>query len=430
MNQVRRLQRFLAATLTLALLPAVSTADELVVEITQGAEAALPIAIADFGGDDAPEDLAAIIRANLLRSGQFDPLPPEEFVNNPTRSDEINYGNWRAVGVDNLVVGRVDAEGDEYRVRYELTDVYGGSRMTGSSYTVGEPSLRTVAHVISDTIYEELLGRPGAFNTMIAYVAIDDSGDEREYSLVVADADGHNPQAILTTSTPLLSPAWSPDRERLAYVSFEGRRTSIYVQEVASGERERIARFQGLNSAPDWSPDGEHLTLTRSRDGQTDIYSLDVESGETTRLTEHYGIDTEAVWGPNGEQIYFTSDRGGSPQIYRMNADGGDVERVTFEGDYNASPALSPDGEELAMVHREDGDYRIAVQEVEGGQFRVLSQGPQDESPTFAPNGAMVLYATRQDGRGVLGTVSLFGEARNVMATGEQELREPAWSPN
>lgn len=427
-----RLQRLAGTIAALALLSGPVQAEELVVEITQGAEAALPIAVAEFGddGQELPEDIGAIIRANLLRSGQFDPLPPEEFIDNPTRSDDVRYENWRALGVDNLVIGSGSRSDDGYRVRYELLDVYSGERLLGRSYNVGEDSLRTLAHVISDNIYEELLGRPGAFNTMMAYVAVDGDGDDREYHLVVADADGHDPQSILSSSRPLLSPAWSPDRERLAYVSFEGRRSEIYVQNVRSGDRRAIASFDGLNSAPSWSPDGSRLAITLSRDGQTDVYTLDVESGQTRRVTDHFGIDTEAVWGPDGEQLYFTSDRGGSPQIYRADVNGDNVERITYQGNYNASPDISPSGDRLAMVHRTDEGFRIAVQYLDSDRFEVLSEGPQDESPSFAPNGAMVVYATKQDGTGVLGTASLFGSARNIMATEGRTLREPAWSPN
>ena len=420
-----------AAALTLASLPGLARA-ELVVDITRGAEAALPIAVAEFGndGEALPEDLGTIIRDNLLRSGQFDPLPPEEFIDNPTRSDDVRYENWRALGVDNLIVGESQRDGDNYRVRFELLDVFTGDRMLGRSFQVRPQALRSLAHSISDSVYEELLGRPGAFNTMVAYVAIDEQDDGREFQLVVADADGHDPQSILTSSEPLLSPAWAPDRERLAYVSFEGRRSEIYVQDIRTGERRNVASFRGLNSAPAWSPDGEQLAVTLSRDGQTDIHLLDVETGDTTQLTDHYAIDTEAAWTPDGDALYFTSDRAGGPQIFRVDSDGSNVQRITYEGGYNASPDISPEGDQLAMVHRTDDGFRIAVQDLNRDRFRILSEGPQDESPSFAPNGAMVVYATRQNGAGVLGTVSLYGEARHIMATDGLNLREPTWSPN
>ncbi|MFV8835446.1 Tol-Pal system beta propeller repeat protein TolB [Aquisalimonas sp.] len=425
-----RLKALAAAALTLGFLPGLAKA-ELVVEITQGAEAALPIAVAEFGddGDAPPEDIATIIRNNLLRSGQFDPLPQEEFIDNPTRSDDVRYENWRALGVDNLVVGETRRDGDNFQVRFELLDVFTGDRMLGRSFRVQPGSLRAVAHVISDSIHEELLDRPGAFNTMVAYVAINESGEEREFELIVADADGHDPQSILTSSEPLLSPAWAPDRERLAYVSFEGRRSEIFVQNIRTGERDNIASFRGLNSAPAWSPEGNTLAVTLSKDGQTDIYALDVETGSTTQITNHYSIDTEAAWSPDGESIYFTSDRAGNPNIFRADADGGNVERITYEGTYNASPDISPDGEQLAMVHRTDDGFRIAVQDLNRDRFRVVSEGPHDESPSFAPNGALLVYATRQDGVGVLGTASMYGEARHIMATEGRTLREPAWSP-
>ena len=418
------------ACVALLLLPFAGRA-ELVVDITQGAESALPIAVVPFAGSDGdvPQDLAQIIRANLQRSGQFDPLPPEEYIDEPGRSEDVRFANWRALGVDNLVVGEIERGGDGYRVRFELLDVFTSDRLLGRSFTVGGDSLRALAHVISDAIHEELLGYPGAFNTLLAYVAIDHSGDERSFELVVADADGHDPQPILTSDEPLLSPAGSPDRERLAYVSFEGRRSEVFVQDVRTGERESVASFPGLNSAPAWSPDGSELAVTLSRDGQTDIYALDLDTGDERRITDHHGIDTEAVWGPDGNTIYFTSSRAGGPQIFRADADGGNVERVTREGGYNASPSLSGDGERLAMVHRDDGRFRIAIKDLDSGRLRIVSDGPQDESPSFAPNGAMVVYATREDGQGVLGTAARYGDVRHTMATEGRTLREPAWSP-
>ncbi len=426
-----RLAKALSMALALTLYPALGKT-ELVIEITGGAEAAVPIAVVPFGwsGDGSPpEDIGAIISNNLNRSGQFDLLPQEEFIERPTRREQISFGNWRALGVDHLVIGTVEQEGDRFRVSYQLLDVFAGSTLSGRRYSAGRDDLRTAAHVISDEVYEELLGRPGAFNTRIAYVAISDEDDGRRWRLVFADADGHYPESILTSREPIMSPAWSPDGRRLAYVSFEGRRSEIFIQEISTGERERVASFEGINSAPSWSPDGSRLALTLSRDGQADIHVLDIDSGETRRITEHWAIDTEAVWSPDGRHLLFTSDRAGGPQIYRVPARGGEVERLTYEGSYNASPTLSPDGEQLGMVHRGDRGYVIAVQNLDGSDFRILTQGPQDESPSFAPNGALVLYATRENGRAVLGTASLFGDRRQTMSTQGQRIREPAWSP-
>lgn len=418
--------------LGLLLLPVMGRA-ELVIEITGGAEAAIPIAVVPFAWDgdgELPEDMARVIDANLARSGQFEPLARSEFIETPSRREDIRFANWRALGVDNLVVGAVERDGSGYRVRYELLDVFTGQRQEGKSFRVAGDALRTLAHVISDEVYELLLGRPGAFNSRIAYVTMEDRNGERRWRLLVADADGHEPQTILTSSEPLMSPAWSPDGERLAYVSFEGRRSEVFVQNVGSGERDKVASFEGINSAPAWSPDGRRLSITRSRGGQTDIHVLDVSSGETRQVTDSMSIDTEAVWTPDGRSLLFTSDRAGGPQIYRVNADGSGTRRISYEGNYNASPTISPDGRQVAMVHRRsNGRFAIAVQDIDGENFRVLTPGGQDESPSFAPNGAMVLYATRANGRSVLGTVSLFGDARQTMSTSGERIREPAWSP-
>ncbi len=431
-NMVQRMTRLPGLFLALLLVPALARA-ELVIEITGGAEAAIPMAVVPFtweGSGDPPEDVARIIENNLERSGEFQGLAREEFIEQPGRQEDVRFQNWRALGVDNLVVGRIDHDGDNYRVRYELLDVFTGSRMIGKSFRVGGDALRTVAHVISDEIYEELLARPGAFNTRIAYVAMSGNNGQRQWKLIIADADGYAPQTILNSREPLMSPSWSPDGEKLAYVSFEDRRSEVYVQNVSTGEREKVASFEGINSAPAWSPNGRKLSLTLSRNGQTDIYVLDLNTRNLEQITDHWSIDTESEWMPDGNSLVFMSDRSGGPQIYRIGIDGSGLSRLTREGNYNASPTLSADGRRLAMVHRRSDDNRfaIAVQNLDGSGFRVLTQGGQDESPSFAPNGAMVLYATRANGRAVLGTASLFGEARGIMSTEGERIREPAWS--
>lgn len=428
----RRLSTLWSLALALLLLP-VPGQSELVIEITGGEEAAIPIAIVPFsweGDGDPPEDVAQVITDNLERSGQFTALPQGEFIETPHRREDIRFENWRALGVDNLIVGSIQpGNGDAYRVRYELLDVFTGERPIGKSYSVGPDALRTLAHVISDEVYESLLGRPGAFNTRIAYVAVSSEQGERQWRLVLADADGYAPQTILTSSEPLMSPSWSPDGEQLAYVSFESRRSEVFVQDVATGQRRNVASFEGINSAPAWSPNGRRLALALTRNGQTDIYVLNLEDDNLRQVTNHFSIDTEPEWTPDGRSLYFTSDRAGRPQIFRTGVDGSNVERITFEGDYNASPSLSPDGRRLAMMHRTNGQFAIAVQDLENDRFRVLTPGGQDESPSFAPNGALILYATQANGSAVLGTVSLYGEARRTMSTAGERIREPAWSP-
>ncbi len=434
----------LAAVLAGALLPGAPRAeDEVVIDIVGGVEGATPIAVVPFQTADgaSPETrIAPIIAADLARSGRFEVLPEGDLIATPGRIEDVQFATWRALGVDYLVVGGLrPGEEADYRARFELLDAFRGERTDGRSYRAGEADLRPLAHTLSDRIYKAVTGNEGAFSSRIAYVAVsreEANGEEdgeapaQRYRLVVADADGHRGRTVLRASAPLLSPAWSPSRDRLAYVSFEGGSSQVFVQEVATGERRRVAGFKGINSAPAWSPDGEHLAVTLSRDGAANIHLIDLDSGETRPLTEHWAIDTEPAWTPDGETIYFTSDRGGGPQIYRKEVDGGEAERVTYKGAYNADPTLSPSGERLAMVHRRDGAYHIAVQDLESDAFRVLSDGPADESPSFAPNGDWVLYSAGGDDGAHLATASLIGDVVTPLEAtqrAEAQIREPAW---
>ncbi len=405
----------------------------LTIEITQGVEGALPIAVVPFGWEGAgapPEDVAAVISADLHRCGRLSPLPVEDMLSRPHEGSRINFADWRLLGVDNIVVGRLRATETGFEVRFQLYDVFRGTQKTGYSIRTTAKRLRFTAHQISDIIYETLLGEPGAFATRIAYVTeVRLTDGSRRYSLQVADADGHNPRPILSSRRPLMSPAWSPDGHRLAYVSFETGRPAIYIQDVASGRRQLISSYPGLNGAPAWSPDGHRLALVLSRSGSPDIWILDLDSRKLTRLTRSFAIDTEPVWSPDGSAIVFTSDRGGKPQLYRLSLRNGKVERLTFEGDYNARAAWSPNGKLLAMVHREQGQFHIAVMELATGALRVLTETPLDESPSFAPNGSMIIYATEMGNRGILSAVSVDGRVHQRLRLQEGDAREPAWSP-
>jgi TolB protein len=408
------------------------------IEITQGMEGAMPIAVVPFGwsGPGVPaQDMAAIISADLARSGQFAPLDAQRLPQQPVDGRDVNFNLWRGVGSDNLVIGRMELRDGRYQVQFQLFDTVRGVQLAGYSMQADAARLRRVAHQIADIIYQRLTGQRGAFDTHIAYVTVENlAAGKRRFRLEVADADGHNEQVILTSSQPLMSPAWAPDGRRLAYVSFEDGRSMIYVQDIASGQRRKVAEFSGLNSAPEFSPDGQRLALTLSRDGNPEIYVLELGSGRLTRVTQHFAIDTEPVWAPDGRSLYFTSDRGGRPQIYRVRVDPAGrpqdgPQRVTFEGIYNASPALSPDGKRLAMVHGDGNRFRIAVLDMATGTLRVLTDTRLDESPSFAPNGTMVLYATEVGERGVLEAVSADGRARQRLGLHKGDVREPAWSP-
>ena len=406
----------------------------LTIEITQGLEGALPIAVVPFGWSGAaaaaPENIAAIITADLNRSGRFESLPDRDLIAHPTEGAQVQFQNWRMVKVDDLVIGKVTENADgNFTVQFELYDVLRGTQLIGTSFPTSRADLRRVAHHISDVIYEKLTGEKGAFNTQIAYVTTSGSAKNKSYTLLVADSDGYNPQTILTSDQPLMSPSWSPDGRQVAYVSFEKKSAEIYIQEVATGSRRKLASFKGINGAPAWSPDGRQLALTLSRDGNPEIYIMDVASGALRRLTSTAAIDTEPAWTPDGRSIIFTSDRGGSPQLYRVSVSGGKAERLTFEGKYNAGADISPDGRKIAMVHGNGGNYRIAVLDLDSGLLRMLTDGPLDESPSFSPNGSMIIYATRAGNREVLSAVSVDGRFRQRLSLQAGNVREPVWSP-
>jgi TolB protein len=406
----------------------------LTIEITQGLEGALPIAVVPFGWSGAaaaaPENIAAIITADLNRSGRFESLPDRDLIAHPTEGAQVQFQNWRMVKVDDLVIGKVTENADgNFTVQFELYDVLRGTQLIGTSFPTSRADLRQVAHHISDVIYEKLTGEKGAFNTQVAYVTTSGSAKNKSYTLLVADSDGYNPQTILTSDQPLMSPSWSPDGRQVAYVSFEKKSAEIYIQEVVTGSRRKLASFKGINGAPAWSPDGRQLALTLSRDGNPEIYIMDAASGALRRLTNRAAIDTEPAWTPDGRSIIFTSDRGGSPQLYRVPVSGGKAERLTFEGKYNAGADISPDGRKIAMVHGNGGNYRIAVLDLDSGLLRVLTDGPLDESPSFSPNGSMIIYATRAGNREVLSAVSVDGRFRQRLSLQAGNVREPVWSP-
>ena len=408
----------------------------LTIDITQGVEGAQPIAVVPFGWQgpsmNPPQDIAQIISDDLKRSGLFAPLEKNDMLSRPQTGSQINYRDWRLLGTPSLVVGRLTGTGDEYKIQFQLFDVNREVQLVGYSFTASEKDLRRIAHQISDIIYETLTGDKGAFNTRIAYVTstVWRTNNVRYYALYVADVDGQNGQLIIRSREPIMSPAWSPDGRKLAYVSFEQRRPMIYVQDIFTAQRERIASFQGINGAPAWSPEGARLAMSLSKDGNSELYIMHVASGKLERLTNHVAIDTEPNWSPDGRNIIFTSDRGGTPQIYQVSVHGGQPKRLTFEGSYNARPSYSPDGKRITMVNGENGNFRIAVLELETGFMQILTKSRLDESPSFAPNGSMIIYATEYLNRGVLAAVSVDGRVQQRIALDESgDAREPAWGP-
>ena len=328
------------------------------------------------------------------------------------------------------MVGKIINIGNnQYEVRFRLIDVFREKQLVGQKFVIPANRVRKVSHQISDIIYEKLTGIPGAFDTRIAYVTVEGEQPNSRYLLQVADSDGWNPKTILESTQPILSPAWSPDGARLAYVSFEKKRSMVFMQDIWTGERRRIAEFEGINSAPSWSPDGRRLALTLSKDGNPEIYIFDVGTGNLRRLTRNTAIDTEPVWSPDGGFIVFTSGRSGAPQLYQMSVGGGQAQRLTFEGNYNAGASYSPDGKFIALVTNQGSGYKIGIFSIRDRSIRELTVSRQDESPSFAPNGDMIMYATQRGGRNVLSTVSADGQVQQTLKFQGGTVREPSWSP-
>jgi TolB protein len=408
---------------------------ELVIDV-QGVSQPTPVAIVPFGFEGSlpgiPLDISAVIKGDLLRSGRFAPMAESDMLQKPTDGADVDFDDWSVLGVEAVVVGKLMQQGgsDAYTLQFQLFDTFRRKQLIGFRMPATRTTVRAAAHRAADMIYEELTGIKGVFGTKLAYITAEQQADGRLYSLMVSDQDGENDRPILESKDPIMSPAWSPDSRQLAYVSFEGSKSSIFIQTLRSGNRFQVSNKPGINGAPAFSPDGRKLLITLGGiNGNPDIYVLDIASRQTKRLTTHRAIDTEGTWSPDGQYIYFTSDRSGGPQVYRVLASGGSPERVTFEGSYNARPRLSPDGTRLAVVHNDRGNYRIAVMNLERKALLVLSSGRQDESPSFAPNSDILIYATRQGGDGVLATVSADGLIRQKMASGRGDIREPVWSP-
>ena len=405
---------------------------ELVIEITQGRDNPTSIAVVPFawsGWGAAPEDVAEIIGADLLRSGQFAPVARGDMLSLPTRESDVFFRDWRATDVEYLLIGRVQG-GSTMTVEYELFDVYRQERVLLGSESAPAEDLRMIAHRISDEVYEQLTGIPGAFATRILYVAVTERFNAPStYRLTVADADGARASVIYESNEPVLSPTWAPDGKKIAYVSFETSRPAIYLHNLETGAREQLTNFPGLNGAPAFSPDGKSLALTLSKDGSPDVYVMDLATRSLQRITRHYAIDTEPAWMPDGRSIVFTSDRGGAPQIYEVDLPTGRTERLTFEGPWNARASLAADGRTMVMVQQIDNQFHVAVQDLLQNRVQILTTTTLDESPSVAPNGSMLLYATKYEGRGILAAVSVDGGVKFRLPSREGDVREPSWSP-
>jgi len=428
MMRIGRLHRFFqVVAIFLLLVPLSAARAQLTIETIGAGSTQFPIAVVPFRAEGGlPQQLTPVISADLARTGLFRTVDAGGLNPPPHEPQDVNYPTWRARGADAVVIGAVAPLPDgRYDVRFRLMDVAKQTQLAGFAYTASREQLRLTAHKIADAIYERLTGDKGVFSTRITYVVKRGKG----YLLQVADADGYGAQSVLQSNEPIISPSWSPDGTRLAYVSFEQKKPVVYVQSLTTGTRRAVANFWGSNSAPAWSPDGRRLAVVLTKDGGSQIYLIGADGGEPVRITRSSAIDTEPNFSPDGQLLLFTSDRGGSPQIYGMPASGGEARRLTFEGTYNVSPRFNPDGKSFTFIQRNGGRFNVAVQDLTSRQVQVLTEGSLDESPTFAPNGRMILYATEVRGRGILAAVSSDGRVKQRLTVDAGDVREPAWGP-
>tara|TARA_B110000483_G_scaffold238557_1_gene315397 strand:+ start:9689 stop:10981 length:1293 start_codon:yes stop_codon:yes gene_type:complete len=430
------MRHFLNITLALSLLLFASSSQaELTIEVVSGIDQQTRIAIVPFewkGNGLAPTEFDQIISNDLQLSGLFENISPGNMLSFPSPDSEVNFRDWRILDADYLLVGNAEVVAGRLISEVELYDVPSGRQVMARRITAGPQDGRDISHRIADLAYEEITGIPGIAESRILYVTdfLNING-ERRYRLMLADQDGAREQLVIESADPIMSPAWSPNGEDIAYVSFETGRAAIFMQNLSTGEREQLTNFTGINGAPAFSPDGTKLALTLSKDGNPEIYVLNLATKDFSRITDHFSIDTEPNWTADGQGLVFTSDRGGPPQIYEIDLQSGRIARLTFRGDYNARPRLSADGRFLVMVHRNDGIYHIAVQDLTDDTLIIVTQTQLDESPTISPNGALVMYATKLNGNSILAAVSLdAGVKYNLPATTSSDVREPAWSPN
>src|SRR5690554_2546126 len=420
----------MAAILTF--LAATTVHAELLIRVTEGADSAIPVSIVPFAESGAipPGDkVSSIVRDDLVMTGEFRSLAPEKMLSLPSRRDEVFFRDWRMLGQRYVLVGGLTEKAGQVQARYELFDVNTEKRILGETASAPVANLRSLAHHISDKVYEAITGVPGAFSIKLAYITLDKHNGKSRYRLQVSDVDGKRAQIRLESPEPLLSPAWSPDGKKLAYVSFETGKPAIYIHELATGQRDKVADFSGLNSAPAWSGDGKSLLMTLSRDGNAEIYQMDLASRKTTKLTDHWAIDTEAAWDHADKGIYFTSDRSGGPQIYYMERPGAEPRRITFGSRYNARPRPDSKGEYVYYVHQRDRAFHIARTNLKTGDETVITRTESDESPSVSPNGRLLIYATGQNGASVLTVVSADGGAAYSLPAADGDVREPAWGP-
>ena len=427
------MKRLFAVTGTLiALCLALPAEAGLTIQITHANDQAIPIAVTPFEGQAAlPQPINRIIADDLRNSGALAPLSDSSLVAAPSIGAPVDYTVWQQLKARYLVIGRAEPVAGNYRLQYELYDVATHEKMLAETATVsgGDEQLRQGAHYAADHIFERITGIKGAFRTKLAYVTAQGLGNQQHFGLYVSDQDGYGPQEVLTSNEPILSPSWSPDGRKLAYVSFEGKRPAIYVQELATGRRLKLTNFIGINGAPSWSPDGRTLAMALSKEGTPDIYLMDLATRHLTRLTQDQAINTEPDFSPDGKALIYTSDKGGQPQLYRLDLASGNSQRLTFTNRYNAGGRYSPEGRSVYMVTRSNRGFQVARQDLSTGRLTVMTNTVWDEAPAVAPNGTIVVYATQQGAKGELNAVSADGRASFAIPSADGNVREPAWSP-
>jgi TolB protein len=426
-------KKWLAAWLLLCIASVANA--QLTIEITQGNDSPTPIAIVPFswsGSEALAVDIPAVISADLYRSGVFSIIDKKDMLSLPTSSDAVFYRDWRAIGSEYVLVGRIAkiSEPQSVQLEYELMDVQSQQKILAGTLSGASNKLRDLAHAVADDVYEKVTGIAGAFATQVVYVsAVHENDQNFTYRLMLSDADGFGEKIVFESKEPIMSPSWSPDGKQVAYVSFETGKAAIYVHTFATGERDRLTDFPGINGAPTWSPDGTKMAMVLSKGSNPDIYVMDLATKRLTRLVSHFAIDTEPAWTSDGKAVVFTSDRGGKPQIYKVTLADNWVERLTFEGDYNARARMLPDDRGMIMIHARNGSYHVALQMFDTGRIYSLSKTNLDESPTIAPNGMMLMYATQFKKKGILAAVSIDGSVRYRLPSTSSDVREPAWSP-